>query len=335
MSHETDPSVALVIPAKNAERTLEQCLRSVLPWQESGMLSEVILVDDGSTDDTADIARRLGAQVLSAHGKGRGAARNLGWRHAASDLVWFIDSDCVAEPDALERLLALFRDSAVAGAGGSYGIAEEETLLARLIHEEIVERHLRMPLRVNFLGSFNVMYRRSVLEQVGGFNEELLLAQDAELAYRVRKHGGALAFDIRSKVKHYHPTALLPYLRKQAGQGYWRVQLYHLHPERAGGDSYSTWSDHVQPPMAMASIGMLPFLCIDGMEWLPLLAVLLTALLQLPMTLALVRRLDCTYLSYAGLGFLRAYARGFGLSLGTLTLLNARRGKVAWMPSAQ
>lgn len=168
--------------------------------------------------------------------------------------MWFIDSDCKAAPDALKRLLPHMVGSRVAAVGGSYENLRPEAWLASTIHEEIIERHLRMPVDVDFLATFNVLYRRSVLLRVGGFDESFRLAQDVELAYRVRKAGYRLRFEVTSRVGHFHPTALRPYLTTQTRHGYFRVLLYYRHPERVRGDNYSGLLDYVQPPMAVIAL---------------------------------------------------------------------------------
>ncbi|NNF44165.1 MAG: glycosyltransferase, partial [Phycisphaerales bacterium] len=245
-------AVTLVIPGRNCAATIGVCLDAVVPMLKTTPLEAIIFVDDGSTDDTrAIVTVRPAVRVLAGSGAGPGAARNLGWRAATSPLVWFIDADCVAEDDALTRLLPHLADPAVGGVGGSYGNMREGSLLADLIHEEILERHRRMPIRVNFLASFNVLYRRSVLEEVEGFDERFLKAQDAELAFRVQEAGHALAFEFASRVRHFHPTRLGAYLRTQRQQGYWRAWLYVTRRGRAGGDSYSGLVDHLQPPLAV------------------------------------------------------------------------------------
>jgi cellulose synthase/poly-beta-1,6-N-acetylglucosamine synthase-like glycosyltransferase len=288
-------------------------------------LADVIVVDDGSTDDTVAIIQSHGVQYLQGAGRGPGAARNLGWRAAQTKWIWFIDSDCVAEPDALEKLLPHRGHENVAGVGGSYGNMRPDSLVASLIHEEIIERHLGMGDEVNFLATFNVLYCRAVLAEVGGFNEALKLAQDAELAFRIREAGYVLRFEKESRVKHYHLTKLWRYLRTQARQGYYRVMLYLHHPRRMGGDSYSGLVDHIQPPLAMLTLGSLMLLPWP-VRWLPLGLAILLFVLQLPLTLRIVRRTgELRYLAFAPLSFLRAFARGVGMSLAVLAWLRRPR----------
>jgi GT2 family glycosyltransferase len=322
----TPRSVTLVIPARNAAATLRPCLEAVVPLLGRGALCEIVLVDDGSSDATAEIARNFPVRYLRGEGRGPGHARNLGWRAAQTPLVWFVDSDCVAEPDALDLLREALIEADVAAAGGSYGNMRPGSLLATLIHEEIVERHRSMGRDVDFLATFNVLYRRAVLEQVGGFDERFLKAQDAELAFRVRRAGFRLQFEPRSRVHHFHEDRLARYLQVQRRQGYWRAWLYLEHADRAAGDSYSGLADHMQPLLALAVLGLLPLAAVDAVRagWLAALGGLLVA--QLPMTVRLLRRTGRLALwSHAPLGFARAFARGIGLAHGTLAALLARR----------
>jgi glycosyltransferase involved in cell wall biosynthesis len=167
------PRVSLAIPGRNCRSTIGACLDAVVPIlsDERLALAQILFVDDASTDDTRDIVARYPARNVSGPAAGRGAARNVGWRSASGELVWFVDSDCVTEPDALLHPLARMQDPGVGGVSGSYGNMNPDSLLACLIHEEIIERHRRMPPEVGFLATFNVLYRRSVLEQVGALRD--------------------------------------------------------------------------------------------------------------------------------------------------------------------
>jgi len=331
-----EAKVSLVIPGRNCARTLRPCLTAVAPMMERGVLAEVIFVDDASTDESATLAAECGARVLVAGSQrlasGPGAARNVGWRAAAHSLVWFMDADCVAEPESLTLLVAHLADSRVGGVGGSYGNMETQSLLACLIHEEIVERHLRMPARVTFLGSFNVLYRREVLEQVGGFDERFLKAQDAELSWRILDADYELAFEPRSRVKHFHPVRWLTYLDTQRAQGYWRVLLYRRHRKRAGGDSYSGLIDHVQPPLAVMILASSPLFFLAPWRAVPLVLIVALFLLQWPMTLRIMKRTRrVSQVAYVPMGAIRALWRGIGMVQGMVALCT-RRSAVSLQP---
>ncbi|MFH0793901.1 MAG: glycosyltransferase [bacterium] len=321
-----DKSVSLVIPGKNSEKTIRQCLESVAGLLKTREVREILYVDDGSSDGTMRIAQEFPVRCVQGGGRGPGAARNVGWQAAVSPLIWFVDSDCVARPDALRILCEHLADAAVAGAGGSYDNMCPESLLASIIHEEIIARHAAMPTEVNHLGSFNVLYRRSVLKQLGGFDEKFFSgpnspgAEDAELSYRLVDAGYALHFDQRSRVGHFHPTEFKRYLRAQLHHGYWRTNLYLRYPRRGGGDSYTSLADNIQPPLAMALIpAFVAGLFRPGARDLAFVLTLVLAILQLPMTIKVIEQTgDKKYGYYALIGFIRAFARGIGMSQAAL-----------------
>jgi len=338
--------VTLVIPGRNCEGTLARCLDSVVGFLDRNQLAEIIFVNDGSTDATSRIAASYPITVLTGAGQGPGAARNQGWRHARTELVWFIDSDCVAHQDALDILLKHFRPnvagtrpvpsadsqppkskSPLAGVGGSYSNLYPDSLLATLIHEEIVARHRRMPTEVNFLATFNVLYRRDVLAQTGGFDESLKLAQDAELAFRICESGYRLHLDIASKVGHHHPTNLWRYLKTQARQGCYRMALYRRHPTKIKGDSYAGLLDYVQPPLAMLLLVSLPLflsalLGRPSLIVVPVLLLVILLLLQLPMTFGILVNPSSTLRStfFPAMSSMRAISRGIGMTVGVFFL---------------
>lgn len=235
--------VSIIVPAYNAERTLAECIEALLHQDYPDL--EIIIVDDGSTDRTAEIAQGYeGITYLHQDNAGPAAARNRGAAAAKGEWLAFTDSDCIAEPDWISALMAMIRANegkGVVGVGGTYGIANPESLLARIIHAEIQARHARMKDEVDFLGSFNVVYERKAFKAVGGFDESFsqASAEDNDLAYRLIDAGGKLLFSKLAVVNHYHPTRLLPYLKTQMRHGFWRVRLNKKHENRSRGDAYA------------------------------------------------------------------------------------------------
>ena len=336
-------NVTLIIPARDAARTIGACLESVIAIrdQDGSPLARIVLVDDGSRDTTVLEATKRDIEVLASGGRGAGAARNTGLAAATTELVWFVDADCVAAPDALRFLVPHFEGQTVGGVSGTYTIAPKATLLERLIHEEIMVRHARMSSEVNFLATFNVLYRRSVLVDLQGFDERYLKGQDAELSFRVLEAGYRLRFERRSAVRHFHADQLRKYLRVQRGQGYWRVALHLEHRGRASGDSYSSALDHAQPfvgvllpPSFLAVLvalgGSLALRLLQrdqawqeltdaallGAFTLSCILLFLLCVMQLPMTMAMVRREGASMFAFIPLGAVRAVARAIGLAHG-------------------
>ena len=208
---------SIVIPAYNAARTIgrtiEACLAQEFPEGET----EIIVVDDGSTDDTRSEIEKYPVTYLHQQNAGPATARNTGWRAAQGEYVFFTDSDCVPESNWVEGLLAGFTEDDIAAVGGSYSVMNPESLVASCTQQEIMSRHERLPEHPRHLGTFNVCVRRSVLEDLGGLDETYPTAsvEDTELAYRIIKRGYRLAFRRDVKVGHFHPSRLWSFLRQQ------------------------------------------------------------------------------------------------------------------------
>ncbi len=314
-------NVSLVIVGRNTAPTARSCLEAVVPLLLKGQLDKIIYVDDGSQDETVRVVRSFPVCCMKSVGRGPGAARNIGWRAAESRFVWFLDGDCIPQPDALFNLMRHMEDPKVGAAGGSLLPADAASPLAQLVHEEIMVRHRSMGHRVDFLAAANVVYRRELLELLNGFDERFIKAQDAELAFRTRDAGYELAFDPTSLVTHHYTTGWSRYLYSQGQQGYWRVRLHLLHPGHAVGDSYSNIVDHVQPPLALLVLLTLPLAFFEESAWIPATLVVLLAAGQAPMSWRLVRqRRRARYLCFAALGFVRAFWRGIGMAIAILLL---------------
>lgn len=308
---------SVVIPAYNAARTIGAAVAAALAQDLPP--HEVIVVDDGSRDATAELLRGSPARCIRQENAGPAAARNAGWKASGGEAVLFTDADCVPRPDWARRLLEGFADAEVGAVTGSYGIANPGCLLPRLIHEEIRLRHRRYASRVRFFGSYNVALRRGVLEATGGFDESYrrASAEDNDLSYRVLAAGSRIAFAPAALVDHHHTERLRAYLREQATHGYWRVKLYRDNPSMMRGDDYTRAKDILEPPLALATLAAAAAVPLAAAPF-PILAALL-ALLQLPSAVGMARgRGEASYLWFAPLGFVRSFARGLGMAAGAV-----------------
>ena len=199
------PTISVVIPARNASRTLEACLQS-LALSETKPL-ECIVVDDGSTDNTAEIAARFGVMVIATHGQlGPARARNFGARQAVGEIIFFIDSDICVHRNTVSMVLQGFAaQPEVDAIIGSYDDSPREqdmlSMYRNLMHR-YVHQHGRKVATTFWSGCGAI--KRSVFLQYGGFDESYRrpAIEDIELGYRLVSGGHKILLERSLEVKH-------------------------------------------------------------------------------------------------------------------------------------
>lgn len=171
-------SVSFIIPTKNNAATIEACLRSL---KSQNRPDEVIVVDNHSSDGTSDIARRH-ADVVLVRGPERSAQRNVGAAVATGEILVFMDSDMVAQPDLLTSVIAAFDEQDV----GALVLPEVAFGMGFWASCRSLEKEL-------YQGDDRVeaarAFRRSAFDAVGGYDESLTGGEDWELPDRVRSAG--------------------------------------------------------------------------------------------------------------------------------------------------
>lgn len=198
------PHVTLAVPCLDAARTLETVLQAV--ERLSPPPDELLVVDDGSTDATAAIARRHGARVVS-HGENRGlaAARNTAIERARGEIVLFVDADATPKADLLHRLAAGYDDARLAGVGGQVMEPAGSGALPdrwRALFWRQTQGALPVDDAPFVIGACCSLRRRAVLE-VGGFSARFREnGEDVELSGRLRRRGYRLAYDPGARVFH-------------------------------------------------------------------------------------------------------------------------------------
>ena len=236
--------VTVIVPAYNEEHGIGSVLAQLgQVMQESGSAYEIIVVDDGSTDGTAQVARQAGAdRVLACPRRGPAAARNTGVDAANGEIVLFTDADCEPAADWLAQMLQPFADADVTGVKGTYRTRQPEAVarLAQCEFEERYDRLERLPF-IDFVDSHAAAFRTLALRKAGGFDPAFPYAnnEDVDLSYRLARAGCKLVFNRRAVVSHRHPANWRAYLRLKVKRGYWRMVVYRLHPGKALRDSYT------------------------------------------------------------------------------------------------
>ena len=309
-------NISIVIPTYNSQMTIAKTIESCQDQTCPKELIEIIVINDGSTDNTEEVVKRYPVKYIYQRNSGPAKARNTGWKAAQGEIICFTDADCVPEREWVARLVSNYISDKIAAVGGSYGIVNKENLLASCIHEEIIYRHSKMPKNVLALGSYNLSVRRKVLEEIGGFNEEYRMAsaEDNDLSYKILKNGYLLIFDKDARVAHYHPHKMLKYLKSQFWHGFWRVKLYRDHPDMIKGDYYSNIWDYIQPPLFLIILFLLPFNGFSPVRLIFNALLIIGFIFQVPIGIAVIRKTkQLKYSEIIIVTFLRNFARGLGL----------------------
>lgn len=256
MGPEADPAISVVVCSLNGARTIRGCLEA-LERQSVADVAEVVVVDDGSSDATAAIARSFGARVVvHEDNQGLSAARNSGIAASRAPVVAFTDDDCVPHAAWLERLLEAHERPGVVGVGGPVEVATVATLVHRYLeaHPPLAPLELDLAAHTSLAGRFalylarmwrpaegrdpravysfpgaNMSFKRAALEAVGRFNPRLRFGSDDEyVCDRVREAypGASLWFEPGAVVGHDFVGTLADLYRRNFAYGRGQAQMF-------------------------------------------------------------------------------------------------------------
>lgn len=205
--------------------------------------AEILVIDDGSSDNTAQIAKRYsGVRVITQRNAGPATARNRGAGEARGDIILFTDDDCVAMPDWLEAMLAPFEDPDVVGAKGVYR-TRQKSLAARFVQIEYEDRYHLMAgfPYIDFVDTYSAAFRREQFLEMTGYDTSfpVACAEDIELSYRMSARGWKMKFAPQAVVYHTHPDTLWRYLKKKYKFAFWRVLAVRKNPSKGVKDSHT------------------------------------------------------------------------------------------------
>ena len=241
------PSLSVVVCAYNAESTLDECLRHTCALDYPAL--EIIVVDDGSTDATAAIARRHpGARLYTIEHAGLSAARNVGFSRARGELVAYIDSDAYPTPE-WPYYLALGLDSQkIAGVGGPNVSPVDDPLGAQAVAMSPggPAHVLTADDRAEHVPGCNMAFWKDVLEATGGFDPVYTAAgDDVDMCWKVLDAGWEIGFHPAALVWHHRRGGVGAYLRQQRGYGRAEALVAARHPHRFNRLGTALWRGRI------------------------------------------------------------------------------------------
>jgi cellulose synthase/poly-beta-1,6-N-acetylglucosamine synthase-like glycosyltransferase len=314
--------VSIIIPTFNGAPRIGNCLDALLR-QTPGRTAEIIVVNDGSIDNTAVVVEQYsGVRLISQVNSGPATARNRGALEARGMIILFTDDDCVPTAEWLDAMLAPFDDPEVVGAKGAYR-TRQKSLVARFVQIEYEDRYRRMADLdcIDFVDTYSAAFRRDRFLEMTGYDTSfpVACAEDIELSYRMSARGWKMKFAPRAIVYHTHPDTLWRYLKKKYKFAFWRVLALRKNPGKAVKDSHTPQIMKLQLLLAPALLLALVFDLIVRLR-VPSSAPVLAAFLvtTLPFALGAIRKDPTVGLLSPALLAARACAQVLGVTAGLI-----------------
>jgi cellulose synthase/poly-beta-1,6-N-acetylglucosamine synthase-like glycosyltransferase len=226
--------ISFIIPAYNNEETIENCLHSVMAQDCN---KEVIVVDNGSADNTKSIVKKFPVTLLSERKKGAGAARNRGLKDAQGIYIAFVDADAVLPRIWCAKAIEVLKEAPedVVGCGGPL-LSMGKSSVARALNGLIFGKPRNAGrIYINALNASGALFDKKVFDKVM-FDESFVRGQDTELGFRMRGHGFRLLYDSNLFIYHKNPTSLAGLLKKwfKYGKSYPLSYLKHKKMRNSG-----------------------------------------------------------------------------------------------------
>ena len=207
MAGNSIPKVSIIVAAYNSQDTIEDCLKSILAQNYPKDAFEIIVMDGGSRDGTVKIAEQFPIKVLSIR-LNCPAAYNYAMKIAVHPVLGFIDADAKVEAEWLNKLVPHLAEPQVAGVSGSIETWNSENLWARSIGYELKNRYRRIGKYTGRVATMNLLLKKAVIEEAGGWDEKLPSQYDTDLGYRVSAKGYKIAYEPTALCYHFNRPTL-------------------------------------------------------------------------------------------------------------------------------
>jgi O-antigen biosynthesis protein len=240
------PKVSVIVCTFNGSRTLSQCLESLLRLDYPNY--EVIVVNDGSTDATAQITQSYGFRLITTENRGLASARNTGLKAATGEIVAYIDDDAYADPHWLRYLAGTFMNTRHAGVGGPNIAPPGDGLVAECVaHSPGNPVHILLSdSEAEHIPGCNMAFRKTALEAIGGFDPQFRIAgDDVDVCWRLQQKGWTLGYSPGAMAWHHRRNSIRAYWKQQHNYGKAESFLEKKWPEKYNLVGHVTWAGRV------------------------------------------------------------------------------------------
>ncbi|MFH1154543.1 MAG: glycosyltransferase [Pseudomonadota bacterium] len=223
------PSVDVVIPVYNEEKLIGRCLDSLknLDYPEDRL--RVFISDNFSRDRSIEIASTYNVTISQVKKQSIAHTRNVGARLGNAEIIAFVDSDCVVDKGWLKNAVPHFFDPCIVAAGSYPVVITDEVNAFQRTWSQLCKGKAAGPQKVDWLSTQNLLVRRTAFQLMGGFNEELITCEDADLGFRLG-NCGVLVND---------PAIIVYHLREPRNyKEFWKKEFWHSQSNLAGAFSH-------------------------------------------------------------------------------------------------
>ena len=231
------PSISIIIPTRDRGKSVVECLESLYSQDYPADRVEMIVIDDGSRDDTRRLVSGFSCTLLTnPENRGQSYCRNLGAQRARHEILAFLDDDCVAGRTWLKDLAPYFQWAEAGAVGGHVDGYSNRSMLDRYEKEFSLLNLGRFMFRgVNdrfFVPTCNMLVRKTAFVETGGIRETLHVGEDVDFCWRLRDAGWQAIYVPTGTVMHKHRNTFWKWMRRRADYGASEAVLSTLHPHR-------------------------------------------------------------------------------------------------------
>ncbi len=247
------PSASVVVCSYNGSRTIRRCLEALQRLDYPGC--EVIVVDDGSEDQTAAIAAEFPVRLIRTENRGLSAARNTGWQEARGEIVAYVDDDAYPDPHWLQYLAQTLLENHAGAGGPNLPVPGDGLVAACVTHVPGNPTHVLLSDTIaEHVPGCNMAFWRWALQEVGGFDTQFRIAgDDVDLCWRLQDLGQTLGFSPGAVVWHHRRGQVRRFWRQQVNYGRAEADLERKWPHKYNPIGHATWAGRLYGQGAGAS----------------------------------------------------------------------------------